>query len=106
MTTTGVEEAKKEMDARHNNAAALIVVAAKKSGLLNEVAEALCFINKTSNIFDCRECEIYERLAEAFDEHTGLTVGVLESFHGPGVGVGPFTADELAPYLVEGNPNA
>jgi hypothetical protein len=93
------EEAIKEMKNRHENAAALIVAAAKKSGLLNEVAEALCFIDKTSNIFDCRACEIYERLAEAFDEHCCLAALTLESFHGEGICVGPYTDAELTPYL-------
>jgi hypothetical protein len=96
------EKAMKETGDIHDNAAALIVAAAKKSGLLEEVAEALCFIDKTPNSLDaagCRACELYERLAEAFDEHCCLAQGVLATFHGDGVDTGSFTADELKPYL-------
>ena len=46
----------------HCNAAALIIAAAKKSGLLDEIAEALCFIDKTENpSFDCRRPETAAR---------------------------------------------
>jgi hypothetical protein len=85
---------------RHINAIALIVAAAEKSGLLKEVAEVLCFDDQNPNpAGDCRACELYERLAEAFDDHTGLAAGVLESFHGEGFTISPYTDAELAPYL-------
>jgi hypothetical protein len=111
MTAEEKEIAIKMMEARHTNAAALIVAAAKESGLLQEVAGALCFIDKTPNSLDaagCRACEMYERLAEAFDEHVLLPHSVLVTFHGDGVPDpdGMYTADELAPYLVGGKPDA
>jgi hypothetical protein len=95
----------KEMKDPHDNAAALIVAAAAKSGLLKEIGEALLFINKYPTLngdccnCSCRACELYERLAEAFDVHCCLAQGVLASFHGDGVDLDSFTADELAPYL-------
>jgi hypothetical protein len=84
----------------HESAAGLIVAAAEKSGLLEEVAEALCFIDKHPNpAGDCRACELLDQLAEEFDAHTCLPGTVIEGFHGDGIAIGPFTETELAPYL-------
>ena len=84
----------------HTNAAALIVAAAWKSGLLKEVAEALCFFDKHQPPFDCAACGLYEKLAEAFDEHTGLTGIFIEGFYcSEGLVIGGYTEAELAPYL-------
>ena len=85
----------------HSNAAALIIAAAKKSGLLDEIAEALCFIDKTENpSFDCRACELLDDLAEAFDEHAALPGITLEKFHGDGAANIPrYTEEELKPYF-------
>jgi hypothetical protein len=89
----------------HTNAAALIVAAAEKSGLLEAVAEALCFIKKhplpTGECCNglCRACAIRDDLADRFDDHICSAPIVLESFHGGGIAVGPFTKDEIAPHL-------
>ncbi len=89
----------------NTNAATLIVAAAKKAGLLGAVAEALCFINKHSlpagECCDglCRACAVRDALADKFDESICTPAAVLEDFYGDGVAVGPFTKDEIAPYL-------
>jgi hypothetical protein len=87
----------------HNNAAALIIVAAKQSGLLDEVARALCFIDRVPNpSFDCRACELLSDLADAFDDHVGgdsLADGVGQ-FHGPSwEGLPQYSEEELRPYF-------
>ena len=40
----------REPENSHNTAAALIVAAARQSGLLREVAEVLCFIDRTESL--------------------------------------------------------
>ncbi len=91
----------------HTNAAALIVAAAARSGLLKEVAEALCFIDQTDNpTFGCRACGIVEELTEEFDNNTGTPARVIATFHlddDDNFCIGPFTEAELAPYLPEPN---
>jgi hypothetical protein len=49
----------------HDNAAALILAAAKQSGLLDEVAEALCFLDKDPTQSDCGACELLSDLGAA-----------------------------------------
>ena len=76
----------------HTNASLLIVTAAEKSGLLQEIAQALRYADKTH--YDqpdgttarefCLACVLRERLIEAFDEHICLASLTLESFHGEG----------------------
>ncbi len=84
----------------HKSAVGLIVAAAEKSGLLEFVAEALCFVDKKQNPSgDCPTCAILEKLADAFDAHCVDVALVIEEFWGGPVGIGPFTKDELAPYL-------
>jgi hypothetical protein len=89
----------------HTNAAALIVSAAKKFGLLEAVAEALCFIEKQPLPAGecceglCRACAIRDDLADEFDGSICTPAIVLEGFHGEGAGIGPFTKDEIAPFL-------
>ena len=89
----------------HTNAAALIVAAAARSGLLKDVAEALCFIDKTDNpTFGCRACGIVEELTEEFDNSIGTPARVIGIFHlDDNFYVGPFSEAELAPYLPEPN---
>lgn len=99
------EETKNQTEDRkfnfHNSAVALIVAAAKKSGLLDSIAEALCFIDKVPNpSFDCRACELLDDLAEAFDEHAALPGITLEKFHGDGgANIPQYSEEELAPYF-------
>ncbi len=89
-----------EVKNHHTSAADVIVAAAKQSGLLNEVAEALCFIDKHGEIdHPGMACALYDELAEAFDDHTCLAVIMIEGFYGEGFCFGPFTEAELAPYL-------
>ena len=84
----------------HTNAAALIVAAAKKSGLLETVAETLCFIDKHPNpVVGCRACELRDALAGAFDAHICLPAITLESFYGEGFCTPPYSETELTPYL-------
>jgi len=94
------DERRAEKPRQHPTAAGLIIAAAEQSGLLREVAEALRFIDTTPapEVY-CRTCWLRDQLAEAFDDHTCLPAVVLESFHGDGIGIGPYTDLELKPYL-------
>jgi hypothetical protein len=86
----------------HTSAAAMVVAAAEKSGLLKEVAETLCFIDKNPGgpeAVMCRACMIRDDLAEAFDDHVCLPAITLEGIYGDGFGLDPYTDAELAPYL-------
>jgi hypothetical protein len=84
----------------HSNAAALIIAAAKKSGLLDGIAEALCFIDKVPYpSFDCPACELLGNLADAFDEHAVLPNLTIEQFYGEGVDIPRYTEEELRPYF-------
>jgi hypothetical protein len=92
------EEAK-----NHVSAADVIVATAKQSGLLDAVAEALCFIDK-HRVNGHEEkggitCALYADLAEAFDDHVCLPAIMIEGFYSDGIAVGPYTEAELAPYL-------
>ena len=72
----------------HSNAAALIIAAAKKSGLFDEIAEALCFIDKVPYpSFDCPACELLGNLADAFDEHAVLPNLTIRRFAVGGVDI-------------------
>jgi hypothetical protein len=77
------------------NAAALIIAAAEKSGLLWEVAEALCFISKNPSKGMSHVEALREELEDMFKD------GELACrFWGEAIStVGPFTDAELAPYL-------
>ena len=84
----------------HDNATALIVAAAKQSGLLDEVAEALCFLDKDPTQSDCGACELLSDLADAFDEHAGFATSTLSQFYGPCWGGPPrYSEEELRPYF-------
>lgn len=87
----------------HNNAAALIIAAAKKSGLLGEVAKALCFIDKVPDpSFDCRACELLGDLADHFSELTDNTAvdDFVGQFHGPSCeGLPQYSEEELRPFF-------
>jgi hypothetical protein len=85
----------------HTNAAALIVAAAQKSGLLADVAEALCIVSKHPNpSFGCAACDILDKLADEFDEHVCTAGIVVENRYG---GIPQVTDDEVAAFL--GIPN-
>lgn len=85
----------------HTNAAALIVAAAEKSGLLKNVAQALCFVDTFKNpAGDCPVCAIVEELTGSFDALILEPASVIEGFYGEGVEV-RFTDAELAPYLAK-----
>jgi hypothetical protein len=83
----------------HTSAAALIIAAAEKSGLLREVAEALCCFNQYKRQgFLCGPCMLRDDLADEFDTHVCFAAGLLENFYGEGFT--PFFSDaEVAPYL-------
>jgi hypothetical protein len=83
----------------HNNAARLIVMAAEKSGLLQEIAQALHFADKTPWNMDCFACALRDELIEAFDDHTCLAGIVLEGFFGDGFDFQEASEEEIAPYL-------
>ena len=84
----------------HNNAAALIIAAAKKSGFLDSVAEALCFTAKNENPWgDCPACELLDDLADAFDDYICLPVITLEKFYGEGAVNPDYTEEELRSYF-------
>jgi hypothetical protein len=88
----------------YTNAAALIIAAAKQSGLLDEIANALCFIDKVPNpSFDCRACELLSALTDAFDKHVGddsLADDTVGQFHGEAwEGFPRYTEEELRPYF-------
>jgi hypothetical protein len=84
----------------HINAATLIVAAAEKSGLLREVAEALCYFNQQSRpTADCPACALRDVLADLFDDHICTPGEVIEAFYGEGVCPSPLSDAELAPYL-------
>jgi hypothetical protein len=80
----------------HANAARLIVTAAEKSGLLQEIAQALRFVDQTHYEMPdgtvarefCFACELRTALIEAFeiDDHASLVSNLLEAFHGEGFG--------------------
>jgi hypothetical protein len=78
----------------HTDAAALIVAAARKSGLLADVAEALCIISKHPNpSFGCPACDILDKLADEFDDHVCTASIVIENRYG---GIPQVTDDEVA----------
>jgi hypothetical protein len=88
----------------HDNAAALILAAAKQSGLSDEVARALCFIDKVPNpSFGCPACELLSALTDAFDGHVeddSLADDTVGQFHGPSwEGFRRYTEEELRPYF-------
>jgi hypothetical protein len=84
----------------HISAAVLTVAAAGKSGLLREVAEALCSFDRLQSIPCC--CDgphaLCDALADAFDDHICTPGIVMESYFGEGF-VPSFNDTELAPYL-------
>jgi hypothetical protein len=82
-----------------HTAAALIVSAAEKSGLLDDVAEALLFIDKRPIPEDDRAGAIRDYFAGRFNEHICTPASIVEDFHGDGIAIGPFTKDEIAPFL-------
>ena len=90
MVVTPIEKA-------HNNAAALIVAAAEKAGLLREVAEALCFFDKSANPL-CA-CALRDEIVEQLDDLICTPALVMESFHGEGFSPRPPSDAELEPYL-------
>jgi hypothetical protein len=55
----------------HTTATALILNAAKKAGLIDSVAEALCFVASDPGAHH-RRCELHDALADAFDDHICL----------------------------------
>jgi hypothetical protein len=88
----------------HAQAADVILAAAEQSGLLREVAEALCCfdrwpvpshspLNGWHPSFVLRDT-----LAAAFDDHTCTPAVVMEDFYGEGFSP-TFSDAELAPYL-------
>ena len=91
----------------HDNAAVLILSAAEKSGLLQEIAQVLCYVDKTH--YDepdgtvarefCLPCALLADLAEAFDGHILLASCLLEDFHGEGFDPPEAAEEEVAPYL-------
>jgi hypothetical protein len=91
----------------HTSAAMLIVTAAEKSGLLQEIAQALRYADKTHYDMPdgtvarefCFACALREELIDAFDEHICLASIVLESFHGEGFVPHEASEEEIAPYL-------
>jgi len=83
----------------YTSAADVILAAAKKSGLLEAVAEALCFIDKHSSDHPSMACALYEELADAFDDNVCLPALTIEGFYGEGMDIGTFSEAELAPYL-------
>jgi hypothetical protein len=93
MVMTPIEDA-------DNNAAALIVAAAEKVGLLREVAEALCFFDKSAYpLFACRACALRDEIAEQLDDLICTPALVMENFHGEGFSPAPPSDAELEPYL-------
>ena len=92
----------------HNNAGALILAAAERSGLLKEVAEFLHWHEKRDRFAEgdrasatCLACYLLDDLTEAFDDHTGLPVHIVEATYGEGVGMYSETsAGELKPFLL------
>jgi hypothetical protein len=87
----------------HSNAAALILAAAKMSGLLDSVAEALRFIDKDCGPqSDCPACELLSYLTDAFvdvvdDDRVGASV---EQFFGESwEGFPRYSEEELRPYF-------
>ena len=81
----------------HTSAAALIVAAAQKSGLLADVAEALCIVSKhPSPTSGCAACDILKRLADDFDEHVCTAGMLIEDRYG---GFPEVTGDEVAAFL-------
>jgi hypothetical protein len=94
------DERRAEKPEPHTTAARLIIAAAEQSGLLREVAIALRFIDIHETPWPrCPTCELRDELADAFDAHACLPDGVIERFHGDGICIGPFTDQELEPYL-------
>jgi hypothetical protein len=88
--------------AHYTNAAALIVAAAKKSGLLREVAEAIyCFDQHQIPTPSCSDgsevlCDV---LADLFDDYFTTPGSVLKAYFGNGFEPGPYSDAVLAPYL-------
>jgi hypothetical protein len=83
----------------HTNAACLIISAAKESGLLEEIAQALHFADMTPSSMDCPACALRERLTEDFDGHVLLAYDVLECFYGEGFVLHEASEEEIVPYL-------
>ena len=86
----------------HNSAAALVVSAARKSGLLREIAGILCYLDKNPGFAGTSRVAgaMRDELAEAFDDHVCLPPLVLESFYGVGSSdIGPRWDGEVEPYL-------
>jgi hypothetical protein len=81
------------------------VSAARKAGILDEVAEVLCFINERRPSPDLCSCAYHKALVDvftkAFDDHICLARITIEAFYGEGFDIGVFSAAEVAPYLAE-----
>lgn len=100
LRVTDEEMAVTPIEKAHNNAAALIVEAAEKAGLLREMAEALCFFDKSANpLFGCGACALRDEIAEQLDDLICTPALVMESFHGEGFSPAPPSDAELEPYL-------
>jgi hypothetical protein len=83
----------------------VILAAAKKSGLLQEVAEALCLADEIAN-YNGSPVEPYQRavvedLTKGFDDHICTAAVAVEHVFGGPVNGGPYTDAQLAPYLGE-----
>ena len=89
----------------HSSAKALLVEAAEQSGLLREIAELLWFASKHEQPPGwCPQCELFERLADAFDDHTTLPDTVGEAVFGGGIegldtSPGPDEAHEVDAFI-------
>jgi hypothetical protein len=91
----------------HTSAALLIVTAAEKSGLLQEIAQALHYADKTH--YDqppgtvarefCLGCTLLDAMTAALDEHRGEAVMTLEGFYDKDFVFRDASEDEIAPYL-------
>jgi hypothetical protein len=96
----------------HNNAARLIISAAKESGLLESIAKALFFFDKTHcDMPDgttarefCGACTLRDDLVRAFNDHTSLASDCVVGLYGGGFadlyGEG-FAGVEIIPYLYD-----
>lgn len=80
----------------HNNAAALIIAAAKQSGLLRDVANALHHNSVISGGVDCLACGVLQELTEEFGEHC---IAPGWDFYGEGFCIPEYSDEELRPYL-------
>jgi hypothetical protein len=92
----------------HNNAKALVIEAAQRAGMLESIAEVLCWGANTPPPHFAPQREtaemIIDELFEIFDDHCVMPALVVEKLMAPMTGlesfeIGPYTPEQLMPFM-------